>query len=174
MRHTKICTAEGDITQMPADALITAINLDGEWFGGIDYAIKKVAGEMYHAQAGAAMPLCDLQTVIARGTGNHRGKFRDVVFVVDDLQSPLNRVVYTGLEAASNEGYQHILVPTIRMGVMAGAREKSPKEAIGKMALGVRNFIDKYAESTSLEEIKFVVYNNPILARSLSVVLDRT
>jgi len=119
------------------------------------------------------MPLVNLQTVVARGLPgiiNH-GRFRDVVFVVDDLQSPLNEVVYTGLEAASNEGYQKILVPTMRMGVMRGVVEKTEEEAIQKMALGVNNFLDKYAEKTKLDDISFVVYNNPSLATRLNRAL---
>jgi len=173
MVKPKIYTTEGDITQIPADALMTAINSGGLWFRGIDGAIQRVAGNMYHNQASQASPLRDLQTVVARGTGKHRGKFRDVVFVIDDLESSLNDVVYAGLEAASNEGYRHILVPTIRMGVMAGAREKTPQEAIMKMAHGVSGFLDKYAERTKLENIQFVVYNNPILAKDMSAVLDK-
>lgn len=172
MRHTKINITEGDITQMPADALITAINSGGSWFGGIDGAIQRVAGNMYHSQAAQAAPLRDLQTIVVKGT-SHKGKFRDVIFVVDDLESPLNEVVYAGLGAASYQEYRSILVPTIRMGVMAGAREKTPQETIGKMALGVRDFLDKYADTTTLEDIKFVVYNNPILAESMSSVLGK-
>ena len=155
MANTKTYMTEGDITRIPADALMTAINSGGLWFGGIDGAIQRVAGDLYHRQAGAAMPLRNLQTVIARGGARPDRKigFRDVVFVVDDLESPLNDVIYTGLEAASNENYKHILVPTIRMGVMAGAREKTPQEAVRKMARGVSDFLDKYAEKTKLEKI---------------------
>ena len=171
MKNTRVYVTEGDITQIPADALMTAINSGGMWFGGIDGAIQRVAGDMYHNQASQAAPLKDLQTVVARGTGSHRGKFRDVVFVVDDLESPLNDIVYAGLETASNEGYQHILVPTIRMGVMAGAREKTPQEAVKKMAQGVNDFLDKYSKKTKLENIQFVVYNNPALAMDMSKVL---
>ena len=122
MAKPKIYAVEGDITQIPADALMTAINSGGLWFGGIDGAIQRVAGNMYHNQASQAAPLNNLQTVVARGSGKHKGKFRDVVFVIDDLKSPLDKVVYAGLEAASNEGYTSLLVPTIRMGVMAGVR----------------------------------------------------
>jgi len=103
MTNTKTYVTEGDITQIPADVLMTAINSGGMWFGGIDGAIQRVAGNMYHNQASQASPLRDLQTIVARGTGKHRGKFRDVVFVVDDLESPLNDVIYTRLEAASSE-----------------------------------------------------------------------
>ena len=171
MNHTKIYTEEGDITQIPADALITAINSEGMWFGGIDGAIQKVAGDMYHSQVYGN--LTDLQTIVTRGRGQHRGKFKDVVFVIDDLESSLNKVLYAGLETANNEGYQHILVPTIRMGVMSGVREKTPEEAIEQMALGVKNFLDRYSKNTKLEDIKFIIYNNPSLAKDISSALDK-
>ena len=173
MSQTKIYTIEGDITQIPADAIITAINSQGLWFGGIDNAIQRVAGVMYHNQAARASPLENLQTIVAHGTEKHRGKFKDVVFVVDDLISQLNEVIYTGLESASNENYKQILVPTIRLGVMAGAREKTQDEALKKISLGVRNFLSDHSSKTKLEDIKFVVYNNPMLAESMSDVLGR-
>ena len=75
------------------------------------------------------------------------------------------------MEAASNEGYQKVLVPTIRMGVMNGVVEKSEKEAIEKMSLGVSEFLDKYAKQTKLENISFVVYNNSPLAKRLNRAL---
>ena len=139
---------------------------------GIDGAIQRVAGNFYHSQAAKAMPLINLQTIVAKGNKyQHRGQFNNVVFVVDDLKSPLNKVVYTSLETASNEGYQHILVPTIRMGVMNGIVEKTPEEAISKMALGITEFLEKYAKKTRLTEIGLVVYNNPSLAQQLGNVL---
>ena len=171
MRKPNVCVVEGDITQIPADALMTAINSGGMWFGGIDGAIQRVAGNLYHKQAAQAAPLRNLQTIIARGNRNHRGKFKDVVFIVDDLESPLDEVIYSGLEAANNEGYRYLLVPTIRMGVMAGVREKTPEEAVLKTALGVSDFIDEYSKRTKLEKISFVVYNNPSLARNISSAL---
>src|SRR3989338_9703456 len=171
--NTGIYVYQGDITRIPADALITAINSGGMWFGGIDGDIQRVAGNHYHSQASKAMPLQNLQTVIARGGARPDRKigFRDVVFVVDDLQSPLDEVVYTGLEAASE--YKSVTIPTIRLGVMQGIIEKTPQEAIARMADGVNDFLDKYAEITKLENIKFVVYNNPILAETMSSVLNK-
>lgn len=167
MVNPKISVVNGDITKMKSDALVTAINSGGLWFGGIDSAIQRVVGNMYHAQAAAKMPLKNLQTVIAGGNGASRAAFRDVVFVVDDLQSPLNEVVYAGLQASNNEGYKMITVPTIRMGVMNGVVEKTPEEAIAKMTLGVHDFLNDYARKTSLENLNFVVYNDTRLARQL-------
>lgn len=80
----------------------------------------------------------------------------------------MNEVIYTGLEAASNEGYKEILVPTIRMGVMAGMVEKTEKETIEKTALGLNNFLNKYSQQTKLQEINFVVYHNSELAKKLN------
>lgn len=157
---TSIAVQDGDITKIPANALVTAINSGGMWFGGIDGAIQRAAGNLYHAQAQQAMPLYDLQTIVAKGNRtNHQGFFDNVVFVVDDLKSPLDSVLYKGLEASHNEAYKNILIPTIRMGVMAGVRE-SPEEAVQKMGEGLKRFMDDYAHKTRLEDITFVVYND--------------
>jgi O-acetyl-ADP-ribose deacetylase len=168
VENTGIYVSQGDITRMPADAIITAINSGGMWFGGIDGAIQRAAGNHYHAQASKAMPLEDLQTVVAKGNRrNHKGQFDNVVFVVDDLQTPLDNVVYTGLEAASEEGYQKVLLPTIRMGVMLGQVEKTPQEAVERMSNGVREFMGKYGKKTRIEDLRFVVYNDPRTATML-------
>lgn len=174
MVKPRISVIEGDITKIPVDALMTAINSGGMWFGGIDGAIQRVAGNQYHAQASQASPLKNLQTIIARGGARPDRKigFRDVIFVVDDLESPIDKVVYAGLETASLQGYSSLLIPTIRMGVMAGVRE-TPEQAIKGMAKGLKNFSEKYSESTKLEDIKVVVYNNADLAKDISDVLKR-
>ena len=54
---------------------------------------------------------------------------------------------------------------------MNGVVEKSEKEAIEKMSLGVSEFLDKYAKQTKLENISFVVYNNSPLAKRLNRAL---
>ncbi|MEK6914665.1 MAG: hypothetical protein AABW83_03370 [Nanoarchaeota archaeon] len=174
MAKPKIYVVEGDITQIPADALMTAINSLGMWFGGIDGAIQRVAGNLYHNQVLQATPLSDLQTVVARGGARPDRKigFRDVVFVVDDLKSPLEKVVYAGLETANDEGYKSLLIPTIRMGVMAGDRE-TPKQAVRKLADGLSDFVSRYSGRTKLEDIKVVVYDNPDLAKNISSVLGK-
>jgi len=161
IKNIGIYVSQGDITQIPADVIITAINSGGMWFGGIDGAIQRVAENHYHNQAKEAMPLSDLQTITAKGDReNHNGRFDNVIFVVDDLQSPLDNVIYTGLERASLETYQKILIPTIRMGVMLGAVEKTQKEAIDRMSNGVREFINKYSSKTNIKDLRFVVYDD--------------
>jgi len=153
----KVTVVSGDISKVKADALITAINSGGMWFGGIDGVINRVAGDFFHSQAGNRMPLSDGQTVVAYGTLSNRGAFTNVVFVVDDLERPLHEIVYKGLKAASVAGFATVTLPTVRMGVMLGVVEKSAEQAVQEMAKGVKTFLDDYP-TTSIKSITFVVY----------------
>ena len=168
IKTTNVNVIQGDITQIPTDAIMTAINSGGMWFGGVDGAIQRAAEEHYHEQAAALMPLKELQTVVAKGDyHNHSGQFNDVVFVVDDLKHSLDEVVYAGLEAAHNEGYKTLLVPAMRMGVMAGAVEKTPMETVGKIREGVEDFLNKYNGNTDLENLTFVIYRDPATIKQI-------
>lgn len=161
MNKTSVAVVSGDITRTKADALITAINSGGMWFGGIDGVINRAAGNLFHQQAANAMPLKDGQTVVARSGGHaHDGAFANVVFVVDDLKRPLQEIIYSGLKAASNAGFKSVSLPTIRMGVMLGVVEKSVNEAVSEMTKGVRRFLGENSDTT-LKSITFVVYNDP-------------
>jgi len=171
--NTSFYVVEGDITQIPTDALMTAINSGGMWWGGIDRAIQRVAGNLYHNQAAKAFPLTNLQTVVAKGnTSKHKGQFNDVVFVVDDLETSVDKVVYAGLTAAHNEGYGSLLLPAIRLGVMSGVVEKTPQQTINKIGEGISKFFKEYATQTSLESITFVVYQDPLTVRNLGKGLE--
>ena len=128
---------------------------------GVDGAIKRSAGEQYHSQASAAGPLRDLQTIVAKGNSkDHRGEFDDVVFVVDNLRASLDKIVYNGLEASHEEGHSKILIPSIRMGVMAGVVEKTPTEAVNKLGSGIAAFMKEYGSKTQLKNITFVIYGD--------------
>lgn len=155
----RVTVVSGDISKVKADALITAINSGGVWFGGIDGVIGRVAGNLFHSQAGNKMPLRDGQTVVAYGNINNRGAFANVVFVVDDLERPLHEIVYDGLKAASVAGFTTVTLPTVRMGVMLGVVEKSTEQAVQEMAKGVKRFLDDYS-ATSIKSITFVVYSD--------------
>jgi len=151
----------GDITQTRVDAIMTAINPAGMWFGGVDRAIERVAGGMYHAQAAARMPLKNLDVIVAKGDRReHGGQFNDVVFVVDALESPVSQVVYKGLEAAHEKMYNSIAFPAVRMGVMAGVKEKTPKETVRGIGEGISLFQKEYGLRTGLRDLIFVVFRD--------------
>jgi O-acetyl-ADP-ribose deacetylase (regulator of RNase III) len=161
---------KGDITRTASvDAIVTLINSEGAWFGGVDGAIQRVAGGQYHAQAGAVLNSKGLrngQTVVAKGNrGNHRGSFDDVIFVVDDLKSPLGELVYTACKVAKREGYGSIALPLMRTGVMLGAVEPDVKAVVKEMRKG----FDRFAgEADSDMEIYVVVYDDPEAVKLLA------
>ncbi|MBI5003644.1 macro domain-containing protein [Candidatus Kaiserbacteria bacterium] len=157
---TQVKVASGDIARVQADALITAINSGGAWFGGIDAVINRVAGNLFHDQAGKAMPLKDGQTVVALSNNSaHDGAFKNVVFVVDDLKQSLHQVIYNGLRSASESGFRKVSLPTIRMGFTLGVVEKDIGEAVDEMVRGVRAFLAEHP-GTPIEDITFVVYKD--------------
>lgn len=157
----KVHVISGDLAQIKADALITAVNSGGMWFGGIDGAIMRVAGKLFHNQVLQALPLQDGATVIAKSDGKkHNGEFSNVVFVIDNLKGPLSTVIFNGLVTASKAGFKSVTLPTIRMGVMLGVVEKNKEEAVGEMVGGVARFFDENPK-TAIENITFVVYLDP-------------
>lgn len=166
---TRVDVFSGDITKYEAAGLVTAINSGGMWFGGIDGAIQRVAGDMFHHQARAAMPLSDGQVVFARAMDGHDGRFSGVLFVVDDLKRPLREIVGAGLREAESQGLETLTLPTIRMGVMLGVCEPTREAALDEMALAVREFTASLW--TSVRRISFVVYNDPDSEQYLKTAL---
>lgn len=168
---TNIDVVNGDITRIRSDALVAAINSKGQWLGGIDDAIKHASGTMFHRQALAAMPLHDGQTIFAPEQGNangHTGLFDAVLFVVDDLQRPIDELVTLALKAAVTHELLAITIPAIRTGAQAGVYE--PRKAA---LTGLANAVNKFVlEDASLDKITLVAPSNEgdrILLRSLCV-----
>ena len=160
-RAVEVGVVAGDIASVPSDAIITAINSGGMWAGGIDRVIMRFsgAGGQYHEQAAAKMPLKDGDTVVADKKAPHNGKYDKVVFVVDDLKRPLREIVQRGLIAADDAGLKTVTVPAIRMGVMLGVVEKSPKDAVMEIALGIKTFVENHIKN--IERITFVIFQEP-------------
>lgn len=155
----------GDITALPAQALITPINSEGMWWGGIDGAIQKVAGGQFHGQASEVLNrsgLTEGQTVLAEARQPHHGAFQDVLFVVDDGGKPLREIVLEGLRSADRAGLQSVSLPAMRTGVMAG--REGPGSAVREMAAGIKQFL---AENPgNVRDIQVAVYKDPALARA--------
>lgn len=151
---TQISVIEGDITQVNADALITAVNSGGMWFGGIDGAIARVAGNMFHGQLTQLAPLHNGEGIYVEATAAHGGAFKSVIFVIDDLNWPLKDLILVGLELAVDNELKSVTIPTIRTGVMAGVRE-TREEALTALAEAVA-----FYGNSQLDEITIVVYDN--------------
>lgn len=152
-----IFVKSGNIVMEEVDAIITLINSEKEWFGGVDKAIMSVANQQFH-QVPASMELHDRQVILARGNHQHRqhlGLFNDVVFVVDDLIRPLNELVFTALQEARNFKFKSIALPVMRTGEMLGAVEPDKTSAIKQMVIGIRNFRQKYPAALKINIVVF-------------------
>jgi O-acetyl-ADP-ribose deacetylase (regulator of RNase III) len=163
----QVSVETGDITQVKADALLTPINSGGVWWGAIDGAIQRTGGSQFHNQAREHLgSMEDGQTIVANKKEQHDGGFENVVFVVDDYQKPLSEIVKTGLQAADKAGMKTVSLPAMRMGVAAGAFEKTPEETLSQLAKGVRDF---YAEGSpqNLDKIVISAYKDPTSAEFL-------
>lgn len=157
---TRIVCRLGDIAQVPAQAVIVPINTMGVYENGVAAAVRQHAGTMFQDQASAAMPLEDGQTIVARQTAPHGGAFKDVVFVVDGLKEPVERVVERALQAASDAGYETVSLPAIRTGVMLGAAEPDAEAAVRGIMRGIKAYLDT-APMNVIKEIYFVVFQDP-------------
>lgn len=151
-----ISVRSGDIAAVEADALITAINSGGTWFGGIDRVIVRRSGGHFHNEA-ASRILVDGDAFLVAGPPAP-GSFRNVVFVVDDLKRPLQDIVLAGLRAAASAGCETVSLPAIRMGVMQGVVERSKEEAAASLVAGVNDFT---READRELDVTIVVYNDP-------------
>lgn len=130
---------EGDITAIPCNALATCINSEKVWFGGVDRAIMRSAGNGYHAVA-ASLNLSDGDIVwVPETTGappNGR-KYWDVIFVVDDQQLPTATLVQRALEKAIAlaDGQPYTLnLPAFRTGMALGVAEHIDATLVGIVA----------------------------------------
>lgn len=159
---------QGDITRVyEIDAIVTLINPDGMWFGGVDGAIQRVAGGYYHNQVAQHLGhLENGQVVVAKGSRNdHRGSFNDVIFVVDTLASPLSHMVESALGAAKEAGHEFVALPLMRTGVMLGVVEVNLDEVVKQMVEG----LDKFENGGETDmRVIVVIYDNPEAAQLLA------
>lgn len=158
----KLSVIEGDICKVVrVDAIATLINPQCSWIGGIDLAIKSVAGDMYHRQAlTAAMfrGLRDGQVVIAEGSKRqHKGNFDNVIFVVDDFEKPLNQLVKSILLTARNQNYSSVALPLMRTGEALGIYEPSMRATVTNFLRGIIQYVE--GNNPDLD-VYVVVYND--------------
>ena len=159
---TSVTILPGDITVVPADALLTLITSGGDWRGRVDGAIMRKAGQQFHQIAAQRMPTSVRQGDVIFADGSrirHHGAFRHVLFVIDDLQLPLKNLVKAGLEAAFAYALQSVSLPLMRTGVMAGIVEKTPGDVAFQMAEAIKEVAA--AHPSEKMEVNIVIYADP-------------
>lgn len=156
----KMSVLQGDITRVAnVDAIVTLVNSGRMWFGGVDGAIQRLSSQ-YHSRLGQVPSLTDGEVIVVEGKDiAHTGSFNDVVFVVDDLKTPLSELVYSALQAAKGKGYTSIALPLMRTGVMLGAVEKTLEAVVNQMQLGIDRSLKN--NNGSIINLYVVVYGKP-------------
>lgn len=154
---TDVKVVGGDITQEVSEALITAINSNGNWYEGVNAVILDTSGFMFHLQTLTVKPLTDGKTVFAKARGYHKGKFDNVLFVIDDLQRSLYDIVSIALSEAERLQLRRITLPTLRTGGASGIKEPRD-EAVEDLAKAIFDFVAR--GPANVKEIIVVVYDN--------------
>lgn len=156
-----IRVVDGDITQVRADALITAYTAESSWLGGIDGAIVEASKNQYHTQFATELALNTTDTIEAvcvEQRAEHSGAFRDVIFVLDELRSlPMETVVKRGLDVAIKHGHSDISMPVFRQGTMPGVLS-APTDEVYEMIDTLRTYVD-----CGISHLTIVTRNNPAL-----------
>ncbi|MBP9820123.1 macro domain-containing protein [Candidatus Woesebacteria bacterium] len=163
----QVILRSGDITtDVPVDCLISSINSEGLWFGGVDEAIRRVAGDQFHSQALQMLRqygLYDGQVLPLPQKQQHRGSFHCVLFVVDDLQQPLKELVFNALKKAEACGFRSVALPMMRTGVAAGIVERTQIEVVQAVKIALLQFLIDYPYSNM--QINVVAYGIPSAIR---------
>lgn len=155
---------EGDATQVPCDALVTCINSEKVWFGGLDGAIQRAAGGIFHAVP-ARMDLQDGMMIWAGAPMSSVTRpFNAVLFIVDDLHQPIRDLVESAIATAVHHGARHIVIPGLRTGVMLDIAPEGSEEAIVNGIVGGARDFEERRPDTDLK-ITFATFRAPHLTR---------
>ena len=156
----RISYVQDDICKVPASTLITLINSQGHWNGGVDNAIYQSSDFMFHSQVTdltRGAKLVDNTSIIARETGPHKGEMRSVIFVVDDLKLKLSALVKTGLDRADREFMSTVIIPVFRTGKMLGMVEESIEEVIQEIIRGIEIHLRGIGGLSRINNVTIVV-----------------
>lgn len=152
----KINIVNGDITHVEADTLVTFVNSAKDWRGGVDRAIMRSDGELHYKALAHSIDngLSDGGCFYSEQPSRLWAK--SVLFVIDDLQQPVNELVQNALQAGLTLDLHHFAMPAFRCGIMAGRYEKTIEETVR----GILHGISYFANDPDIE-ITFVIYNEP-------------
>ena len=158
---------EGNIGLVSSDALITTVNSSELWFGAIDRLIQQYAGSSPHAILSSnLLHMHESSAISVHAEGS---AFKNVVFVIDDLNKDLWVPIYNALDVADFHRHKVVTIPTVRYGVMLGIKEKTVEQYLTQFAKGINEWIADN-DDHSIEEIKIVVYGDQNMFRNLTEI----
>lgn len=158
----KIRLLQGDITKIPADAIVNAANSRLIGGGGVDGAIHRAGGASIMQELDKIRPKEGCPTGSAVITGAGKLPAKHVIHAVgpvwrggDSGEAGLLASAYQiSLELASEKGAETISFPSISTGAYGYPVEKAAPVALEAVARFLRSF------KTSIKEVTFVLYDS--------------
>jgi len=141
-KNSFIYVGNGDLTQTRhrVNAIVCPISSSDYSSGEINQSIKSKSGDIYFPKLNQRINLKDLQTFTVKGGGlPHLGNFDDVIFVVDNLASSVEDLVYSSLVASRD--CNQVCLPLFRTGSNRGVIEKNDDELAFGLAVGLDSFL---------------------------------
>ena len=152
----KISLIQGDLTELPVDAIVNAANAHLVLGGGVAGAIRMKGGPSIQEECDRIGGTTVGQAVLT-GAGNL--KARHVIHAVGprqgegDEDDKLRQATLNSLRRATEKGLRSIAFPAVSTGIFG-----FPKERCAQIMLGAtQDYLQK--ETTSLEEVLFCLWS---------------
>jgi len=169
INQTLLELTQGDLTKQDTDAIVNAANSSLLGGGGVDGAIHRAAGPDLLTETRA---LGGCQTGDAKITRGYKLKARHVIHAVGPVYRAGDPAVARLLESAYRRSLEVALENDLRTlafpSISTGTYGYPIEEAAPISLRAVQTFA---LESTQLELVRFVLYNEPIL-KAYQVALD--
>jgi O-acetyl-ADP-ribose deacetylase len=169
INETVLELIQGDLTKQDTDAIVNAANSSLLGGGGVDGSIHRAAGPDLLAETRS---LNGCQTGDAKITRGYKLKARHVIHAVGPVYRAgdpsvarlLESAYRRSLEVALENDLRTVAFPSISTGTYGYPIEEAAP-------ISLRAVHDFALESTQLELVRFVLYNEPIL-KAYQVALD--
>lgn len=161
---SKLVLVEGDITQLPADAIVNAANSALAGGGGVDGAIHRAGGPSIMKELDAIRPglgSCPAGDAVVTGAGNLPARY--VIHAVGPVYrdgkrgepEQLASCYRTALRLAREKGAATVTFPAISTGVYGYPVREAAEIAVKTVIEGLNE-----AENT-IEQASFVLFGKP-------------
>lgn len=169
----KVNVISGDITNTikNVEAIATLVRSENVRLGNVNVSIVKRYHDYYHSfldrLINEEVLISDGQVFIVKGINNSENlTFKDVIFVIDDLNLLLKTLVFNTLSEAEKSGYKRIAIPTMRTELASIVIKKTMLNTVLGMKQGIMLFRNKYCDSSLIVDI--VVYRDTLLQKLLT------
>ena len=168
--QTVLELTQGDLTKQDVDAIVNAANSSLLGGGGVDGAIHRAAGPDLLVET---RTLNGCQTGDAKITRGYKLKARHVIHAVGPVYRAgdpsvarlLESAYRRSLEVAAENDLRTVAFPSISTGTYGYPIEEAAP-------ISLRTVYEFARQSTQLELVRFVLYNEPIL-KAYQVALDQ-